>query len=87
MLESVNNAPYFRPKNWFSLMNRDNNNIQISKKYFFRYFALFRKIKYFNYFKYFLNILPIFRNYSEKKDEKPFFEQLFAVFSSYPNFW
>ena len=28
----------------------------------------------------------IFRNYSEKKEEKPLFEQLFTVFSSYPNF-
>ena len=40
---------------------------------------IFGKNKYFAYFKYLLNILTILRNYSEKKEEKPFFEHLFTL--------
>ena len=54
------------------------------KNIFLNIFHFFGKIRYFAFFKYFKNILPIFRNYCEKKEEKPFFEQLFTVFSSYP---
>ena len=60
------------------IMTRDNNNIQILKKFFLNILHFFGKIKYFAYFKYFLNILPIFRNYCEKKEETRFFEQLFS---------
>ena len=63
--------------NRFGILRQSNHESKVIFEYlkniFLNILHFFGKIEYFAIFKYFLNILPIFRNYCEKKKEKTLF--------------